>query len=275
MTEHGRLTLRVLLLWLLLELIAAAQVVREDGVTVLAHWTRTALLPATWTAQWISRTASDLYQGSRDFERVIADLKAAREEAERLRARNVLLLEDLRVLREATDAQPQIDELAVDVQLARCTYRNLALGLMQIRATGSGAVYQNTAAISGSGLVGRVIFSEQLHTWVQVITHPASAVAVRTEDVTVEALATGSGPGELEIEYVPRTANLLRGTTLVTSGADGIYPPGIPVATVTRIRETDAPFLEVRARPLADLATVRVVLLLPEWSRVDRPGSRP
>jgi rod shape-determining protein MreC len=69
----------------------------------------------------------------------------------------------------------------------------------------------------------------------------------------------------VSVLYVPRAADLLRGDGLITSGADGIYPAGIPVARITRIRETDAPFLEIRARPTVDLATLRVVLLLPGW----------
>jgi rod shape-determining protein MreC len=99
------------------------------------------------------------------------------------------------------------------------------------------------------------------------VTHPAAAVAVQTPEGQVHGLAVGSGREALAVEYVPRSAELLRGDTLVTSSADGIYPPGIPVATVTGIRESDAAFLEVRAVPAARLDTLRVVLLLPEWAR--------
>lgn len=105
--------------------------------------------------------------------------------------------------------------------------------------------------------------------WLELITHPAAAVAVHTRDGTVPGLATGSGSLELEVAYVARTARLLRGDLLYTSGADGIYPPGIPVAEVVRIRESDATFLEVVARPLAELPTTRVVLLLPDWAAVE------
>jgi len=66
----------------------------------------------------------------------------------------------------------------------------------------------------------------------------------------------------------------VRGTTLVTSGADGIYPPGIPVARVTRVRETDKTFLEVRGVPSAELRETRLVLLLPNWSPREPGGWR-
>jgi rod shape-determining protein MreC len=65
---------------------------------------------------------------------------------------------------------------------------------------------------------------------------------------------------------VPRQAALERGALLVTSGGDGIYPPGIPAARVARIRESNEPFLEVTAVSTADLQAIRIVLLLPEWA---------
>jgi cell shape-determining protein MreC len=69
------------------------------------------------------------------------------------------------------------------------------------------------------------------------------------------------------VAYVPRQARLERETVLVSSGGDGIFPPGVPTVKVVRIRETSEPFLEIGAVPTADLQSVRVVLLLPEWSR--------
>ena len=66
-----------------------------------------------------------------------------------------------------------------------------------------------------------------------------------------------------------RQANLERGTVLMTSGGDGIFPPGIPTARIVRVRESDDPFLEVRAVSSADLRTARVVLILSQWSARD------
>jgi cell shape-determining protein MreC len=65
---------------------------------------------------------------------------------------------------------------------------------------------------------------------------------------------------------VPRQATLERGTVLMTSGGDGIFPPGIPTVRIVRVRESEDPFLEVRAVTSANLRTARVVLLLPDWA---------
>ncbi len=120
--------------------------------------------------------------------------------------------------------------------------------------------------MTSGGLVGRVVRSEGRRHWLQLVTHAAAAVAVNTHDASVQGLVLGTGTDSLTVAYVPRQADLQRGAVLVTSGGDGIYPPGIPVAAVVRLRETDEPFLEIDAKATAQLRTARVVLLLPGWS---------
>jgi rod shape-determining protein MreC len=115
-------------------------------------------------------------------------------------------------------------------------------------------------------LVGRVLRSEGSRHWLQLITHGAAAAAVQSFDTSVQGLVVGTGGETVTVAYVPRQARLERGQVLITSGGDGIFPPGIAVATVIRVRETDDPFLEIGAAPTADLRNTRVVVLLPLWS---------
>ena len=123
----------------------------------------------------------------------------------------------------------------------------------------------DTSVVASGGILGRVIRSEGRRCWIELITHPVAGVAVQTRSGEVAGLAVGSDSGQLEIQFVPRQARLMRGDELVTSGADGIHPPGLPVGRVASVRESDRPFLEVRAEPAANLATTRVVLLLDGW----------
>ena len=45
-----------------------------------------------------------------------------------------------------------------------------------------------------------------------------------------------------------------------------LYLDGIPTVRVTRVRESDDPFLEVTAASATDLRAVRMVLILPKWA---------
>jgi rod shape-determining protein MreC len=58
-------------------------------------------------------------------------------------------------------------------------------------------------------------------------------------------------------------AEIQNGDRLVTSGIDGIYPPGLPVATVIRIeRDAEHSFARVVCKPAAGVDRGRFVLVL-------------
>ncbi len=265
MTEHRTPLLRTVLLWVLLELLAATQVRSPDGLPLAWVWVRAAVAPARWTAEQTGRLISDLLSGVRTTRQLLADNQRLRRDLGQARMRIVLLEEDRAALRDAAELVDRVAEFEASSIPARCVYRNSRLGRAEVRIEGAAVIPADTPVVGAGGLVGRVIRTSRQRCWVELITHPAAAVAVQTRDGTVHGLATGTGGGEVTVEYVPRTAPLLRGSVLVTSGADGIYPPGIPVVEVTRIRETEAAFLQVAATPTAAIATARVVLLLPDF----------
>jgi rod shape-determining protein MreC len=69
------------------------------------------------------------------------------------------------------------------------------------------------------------------------------------------------------------TAEIQNGDELVTSGIDGTYPAGLPVASVTRIeRDAELSFTRVVCKPAAGVDRGRYVLLLNDPSvRPPRP----
>jgi rod shape-determining protein MreC len=156
--------------------------------------------------------------------------------------------------------------------VGRCSYRDLAGGKMEVRTAQPVHLRRDTAVVAADGLVGRIVRSEGQRHWLQLLTHAAAAVAVQTEDSLVQGLALGTGGVALTVAYVPRQAVLERGDLFVTSGADGIYPPGIPTVRVIRVRESDEPFLEVTAVSTADHRMTRMVLILPEWAPAKNGG---
>jgi len=263
-----------ILIWFLLELVAAAQVYTDGGATVLVSWLRAAVRPATWSAERLGDLAIDVGLGVRDLRHVIADNRDLRLKLSQARAHELLLRQDLAAAWEIDDLMASAAELETGAALARCSYRNLSTGSMEVRTLEPIRIRRDTPVVTSFGLVGRVVRSDKRRHWLELLTHAAAAVAVQTEDAQVHGLAVGTGGDELEIRFVPRQSDLVRGTTLVTSGADGIYPPGIPVARVTRVRETDKTFLEVRGVPSAELRETRLVLLLPNWSPREPGGWR-
>jgi rod shape-determining protein MreC len=257
--------LRTALLWGLLETFAAWQVRTADG-PILLTWLRAVIHPVVATADWVGDLTVDLGHGIHDLQRVISDHRRLRLQLEEIRARELLLEEDLQALREACRLAGPTSEFNPGAQVARCAFRNLSAGTMEVRTESRLVIPHDAAVMAAGGLVGRVVRSEGRRHWIQMLTHVTAAVAVRTTDGSLNGLALGTGTEALTVAYVPRQGHLERGVVLVTSGGDGIFPPGLPAVEVIRVRETEDPFLEVRAIPTVNLKTVRVVLILPDWS---------
>ena len=261
-------------MWTLLELLAAFQVQSVSGGPILFSWMRTCIEPVAVAARATIEVAGDFGLGVRGLQHVIVDNRDMRIQLEELRAREMLLEADLVALREIGGLEGPEVEYAAGSLIGRCAYRDLVAGTMEVRTTQSVIVERDTPVVSAQGLVGRVTRSEGRRHWVQLLTHAAAAVAVQTEDTQVHGLALGTGSFALTVSYVPRQAVLERGAMLVTSGDDGIYPPGIPTVRVTRVRESDDPFLEVTAISASDLRSTRMVLMLPEWAPAESGGSK-
>lgn len=266
MTPPRSLLLRTVLIWGMLEIVAAWQVRTAEGSPILVSWLRGIMEPVAWAAQRCGDLATDLGLGASDLRRVVVENRRLRFELEALRARELLLEEDLAAQRETSELVAEVSELAGGAVAARCAFRDLTAGTMEVRTGDPVVVRPDSPAVTAGGLVGRVVRSEGTRHWLQLITHPAAAAAVQSEDAEVQGLVLGGGGDALAVAYVPRQATLERGAALLTSGGDGIFPPGIPVATVVRIRETNDPFLEIGAVPTADLNAVRVVMLIPDWT---------
>lgn len=121
-----------------------------------------------------------------------------------------------------------------------------------------------TPLVTPLGLVGRVLRASAHTASVLLLTNPDSRIAVLGQDCRETGILTGCGSNRpLEVRFVARGAQLKPGELLITSGQDGVYPKGIPVARVLRV---DPPaysqFLEVTAEVLVAAEHLEEALLL-------------
>ncbi len=273
MTEGRLFLLRLGLVWLLLELLAATQARTPEGTPVVWRWARATVAPLVEGSSHLGASVAHLMTGLGDTARLLVDNRRMTLELEELGTRYLILEEDLAALRDASELLTTMEGFEASSVVGRCIFRDPARGRMEIDVNSPGELERDTPVLSAGGLVGRVVQSRGRRCWVELLTHPAAATAIQTPDGSVHALATGTGrPDRIDLLYVPRAAALVRGDVVVTSGADGIYPAGLPVATVSGLRETDEAFLEVQATPSAELATLRVVLLLPTLKSTSYPS---
>ena len=67
----------------------------------------------------------------------------------------------------------------------------------------------------------------------------------------------------MEMRFMAGNADVQVGDTLTTSGVDGVYPPGLPVAKVASVdRKNDSGFARIVLAPIAQPDGVRHVMVL-------------
>jgi len=118
--------------------------------------------------------------------------------------------------------------------------------------------------IDQSGVVGQVT---RVYPWlaeVTLITDKGQAVPVQNLRNGLRAVLGGTGTdGQLELRFIPLNADFQNGDELVTSGIDGIYPPGLPVAVVSNVERNAAYlFARITGKPVAGVSSHGQVLIL-------------
>lgn len=122
--------------------------------------------------------------------------------------------------------------------------------------------------VDDRGLLGQITRVQPLTAEVTLVTDKSLMVPVMIQRTGLRAILYGYGGG-VEARYLPIHADVRPGDLLLTSGIDGLYPEGIPVAMVTRVeRNPDTAFIRVTTLPTAGVQKGRFVLILKEKGNV-------
>ncbi len=113
------------------------------------------------------------------------------------------------------------------------------------------------------GVVGQVTRVYPMISEVTLITDKNQAVPVQIVRNGLRAVLFGTGDSHLELRFLAANADIKEGDELVTSGLDGLYLPGLPVATIKQVnRDTTYAFARVRCEPVAGVERHGMVLIL-------------
>lgn len=128
------------------------------------------------------------------------------------------------------------------------------------------AVQPGAPVLDETGILGQVTRVYPLVSEVTLVTDRNQAIPVLNVRTGVRALAFGdsaSRSGTLELRFIDANVDMVAGDLLTTSGVDGIYPPGLPVARVLKIeRRSDSAFARITCAPVAGVASSQHVLVL-------------
>ncbi|MCO6537404.1 rod shape-determining protein MreC [Gilliamella sp. ESL0232] len=136
-------------------------------------------------------------------------------------------------------------------------------------------VYVGQPVVDEKGIVGQIYETAQSTSRAILLCDYQHAIPVQVLRNDIGMVAVGNGcSNDLTLEFMPNNVDVKVGDVLVTSGLDGRFPEGYPVAVVSSVKLdiTDSTPI-ISATPTADLKRLRYLLLLWGNQGVKHEGS--
>lgn len=231
---------------------------RQVAAVILYPLQRIALAPAS-----IARRVGDFFVTH-------SSLRTQNDRLERENFENAGMLQELKGLRAENERLRALlgarKRFGVDATAAEVVYaaRDPFSRRIVIDKGMRDEVKAGQPVVDENGLLGQVT---RVYPWlaeVTLVTDKSHFVPVQNLRNGLRAVLSGTGSdGVLELRFVPVNADHANGDELVTSGIDGVYPPGLPVARVSQVeRSATRLFARITCTPLAGVSNHTQVLLL-------------
>ncbi len=212
----------------------------------------------------------ELFDSSAEFFTTQVALKKENDELKRKRlqaANELLTLEALRAenmhLRGLLEAREHLPVLSTQAEILYQGRDPFSRKVVIDKGSRQG-IQAGQAVIDAVGVVGQVTRVYPLLSEVTLITDKGQRTPVQIVRNGLRAVVFGGGDRDtLDLSYMAANVDVQADDVLVTSGLDGTYPPGLPVAKVSRIeRDAAYAFAKVSCVPTAGPEQNRQVLVL-------------
>ena len=209
-----------------------------------------------------------------------ADVTSLRQENAELRAEIARLQEQIiGIQQELTEAQ--VLASLVDYARSRSENRYVAAAVIGrdpspfmhyviINRGSDDGLRRGMPVVTQLGLVGQIEAVTAGAARVQLINDPGSTVNVLLQQSETEAVLVGDISGELNVEYIPQSANILPGEIIMTSGYGGNYPANILIGQVSTIRSNAYDlFQSASVQPAVDFSQLEIILVIVNFQPID------
>jgi rod shape-determining protein MreC len=218
---------------------------------------------------WMTGSFADRGTLREENERLTEELRVARIKALQFESLN----EENRRLRAIRAASQGIGErtliaeiIHVDVDPFRHRVR--------INKGADDEVFKGQPVLDAFGIVGQVTRVDRHTAELILISDNEHATPVQVNRNGIRSIAVGTGDvNKLTLPFLTVESDVKPDDLLVSSGLDGIFPAGYPVARISKVeRDPSQTFAVVEAKPLAQLDRAREVLLL--WAETPAPEAQ-
>jgi len=215
------------------------------------------------------RTAWQNYVNLRQIGQENDALKQRVSQLEVALQRERALAEQTRVLQQALDLKTETP-FATTAAMIIASGASPDFRTMTLDKGSSQGLATDMAVLAPEGIVGRVILPTPRAAKVQLIIDRNAAVAGLVERSRAQGVVVGTGNDRMRFDYVPGSADLKVGDSVVTSGLDGIYPKGFVIGQIESVERSAGEFSNVLIRPAVNLSALETVLVVTSASEVPK-----
>ena len=231
----------------------------RQGLSMVLYPIEQALMLPRDVFRWVAKYSSAISD--------VVDRKSQLEKKEVENSEKLLQIEQLKAendsLRTLLELRKGTKHATVIAEISHETRDAFSNRIVIDRGSQHG-VQPGHPVINSQGVVGQVVRVSPITSEVSLVTDPSLTIPVNLPRSGLRSVASGTGDGQqVDLKYLNINAEVEVGDILVTSGLDGLYPSGLPVAKINRVeRAGSGQFPRISSTPVAPIGTLRNVLVI-------------
>ena len=144
--------------------------------------------------------------------------------------------------------------------------QNVLLKTVTIDKGSTDKIKKSMIVVNSQGLVGRIHYSNLFTSRVLLLTDPRSPVHVRVQRTRAQGIFSMISVEKGIVKFMSKSSDILPGDLLISTGHGGVFPQGIRVAYVLRVKK-DSLFKKIEAKPSVDFTKLEELAIMEEKKR--------
>jgi rod shape-determining protein MreC len=241
---------------------AARGQLKQDPIGPALLWVMRPLQIGAETTSDSLKRVGDLYTSIIDFNAENHRLKKRIQELEIERSKFLEAAASNQRLQDLLDLKSRLGTKSVTASIIGNSASSWFQTCLLDKGTAEG-VQKGMAVATPMGILGQVVWANSHTAKVLLMTDPNSGVDALVQRTRARGIVSGSLENGPIMKYVKRSEDIQVGDTLITSGADGIFPKGLRVGTVARVRKQNLGlFQAVELTPAVVVSRIEEVLVV-------------
>ena len=130
------------------------------------------------------------------------------------------------------------------------------------KGTSSG-INLDMPVVNASGVVGRIVSVSAHYAKVLLVIDQNSAVDCLVQRSRDRGMVRGQSAQVCRLDYMVKSGDVKEGDVVITSGLGRVFPKGLPVGTISNVKEGDGTlFKEIEVTPAVDFSKLEEVLVI-------------